>query len=159
MAASLPHHRSPASAIKPAGQDLRAPLAPKSDDSTAPIAAECQSFLQPPEVATDPRPHLNGLLVTPPGSTKCSAFLLDRQVEIDTLFGSPKSGQMPIKLRKQRGKAEESLEDPGSRMQLVCTQLQSWIRSQPWAMSGFTSCSLSRKVPSLRALMQRPSIV
>jgi len=41
-----PHHRSPASAIKPAGQDLGAPLAPKSDDSTAPIAAECQSFLQ-----------------------------------------------------------------------------------------------------------------
>ena len=41
-----PHHRSPASAIKPAGQDLGAPLAPKSDDSTAPIAAEYQSFRQ-----------------------------------------------------------------------------------------------------------------
>jgi hypothetical protein len=41
-----PHHRSPASANKPAGRDLRAPLAPKSDDSTAPITAEYQSFLQ-----------------------------------------------------------------------------------------------------------------
>src|SRR6516225_9514529 len=41
-----PHHRSPASANKPAGQDLGAPLAPKPDDSTAPIATECQSFLQ-----------------------------------------------------------------------------------------------------------------
>ena len=40
-----PHHRSPISAIKPAGQDLGAPLAPGIDDSTAPIAAECQSFL------------------------------------------------------------------------------------------------------------------
>jgi hypothetical protein len=40
-----PHHRSPASAIKPAGQDLGAPMAPKSDDSTAPFAGECQSFL------------------------------------------------------------------------------------------------------------------
>jgi hypothetical protein len=39
-----PHHRSPASAIKPAGQDLGAPVAPKSDDSTAPIAVEYQSF-------------------------------------------------------------------------------------------------------------------
>jgi len=42
-----PHHRSPASANKPAGQDLGAPLAPKSADSTAPIATECQSFLPP----------------------------------------------------------------------------------------------------------------
>jgi hypothetical protein len=41
-----PHHRSPASATKPAGRDLGAPLAPQSDDSGAPIAAECQSFLQ-----------------------------------------------------------------------------------------------------------------
>jgi hypothetical protein len=41
-----PHHRSPASANKPAGQDPGAPLAPMSDDSTAPIATECQSFLQ-----------------------------------------------------------------------------------------------------------------
>ena len=40
-----PHHRSPTSAIKPAGQDLGAPSAPGIDDSTAPIAAECQSFL------------------------------------------------------------------------------------------------------------------
>jgi hypothetical protein len=46
MTALPPHHRSPAAAVKPAGQDLEAPLAPKSDDSTAPIAVECQSFLQ-----------------------------------------------------------------------------------------------------------------
>ena len=39
------HHRSPASAISPARQDLGAPMAPKSDGSTAQIAAECQSFL------------------------------------------------------------------------------------------------------------------
>jgi hypothetical protein len=44
-AASIPHHRSPTSAIKPAGQDLGAPSAPGIDDTTAPIAAECQSFL------------------------------------------------------------------------------------------------------------------
>src|SRR5262245_4857625 len=40
-----PHHRSPASATEPAGQDLGAPLAPGVADSTAPIATECQSFL------------------------------------------------------------------------------------------------------------------
>jgi hypothetical protein len=40
-----PHHRSPTSAIRPAGQDLGAPSAPGIDDTTAPIAAECQSFL------------------------------------------------------------------------------------------------------------------
>jgi hypothetical protein len=44
-AASAPHHRSPTSAIRPAGQDLGAPSAPGIDDTTAPIAAECQSFL------------------------------------------------------------------------------------------------------------------
>src|SRR5439155_1970031 len=44
-AASTPHHRSPISAIRPAGQDLGAPSAPGIDDTTAPIAAECQSFL------------------------------------------------------------------------------------------------------------------
>src|SRR3989442_2488481 len=45
LAASTPHHRSPTSAIRPAGQDLGAPSAPGIDDTTAPIAAECQSFL------------------------------------------------------------------------------------------------------------------
>ena len=40
-----PHHRSPTSAIRPAGQDLGARSAPGIDDTTAPIAAECQSFL------------------------------------------------------------------------------------------------------------------
>jgi hypothetical protein len=40
-----PHHRSPTSAIKPAGQDLRAPQAPGISDSNAPFAADCQSFL------------------------------------------------------------------------------------------------------------------
>ena len=40
-----PHHRSPASAIKPAGQDPGAPQAPGTDDSTALFAEECQSFL------------------------------------------------------------------------------------------------------------------
>src|SRR6266436_6719139 len=44
-AASTPHHRSPTSAIRPAGQDLGAPSAPGIGDTTAPIAAECQSFL------------------------------------------------------------------------------------------------------------------
>jgi hypothetical protein len=40
-----PHHRSPASAMEPAGQDLRARLAPGIGDSTAPTAVECHSFL------------------------------------------------------------------------------------------------------------------
>src|SRR5256885_17247565 len=44
-AVSIPHHRSPTSAIRPAGQDLGAPSAPGIDDTSAPIAAECQSFL------------------------------------------------------------------------------------------------------------------
>ena len=43
--AASPHHRSPTSAIRPAGQDLGARSAPGIDDTTAPIAAECQSFL------------------------------------------------------------------------------------------------------------------
>ena len=41
-----PHHRSPASAMSRRGRISERPWAPKSDDSTAPIAAECQSFLQ-----------------------------------------------------------------------------------------------------------------
>src|ERR1700716_3336026 len=40
-----PHHRSPTSANKPAGQDPRALMRPGLHDSTAPIADECQSFL------------------------------------------------------------------------------------------------------------------
>ena len=40
-----PHHRSPATANKPAGQDSWALMRPGLDDSTAPIADECQSFL------------------------------------------------------------------------------------------------------------------
>ena len=43
-----PHHRSPTSAIAPAGQDLGAPSAPGIVDSTAPIRADCQSFLEAP---------------------------------------------------------------------------------------------------------------
>jgi hypothetical protein len=39
------HHRSPTSANKPAGQDSWAFMTPGLDDSTAPIADECQSFL------------------------------------------------------------------------------------------------------------------
>jgi hypothetical protein len=31
--------------MEPAGQDPGEPLAPRIDDSTAPIATECQSFL------------------------------------------------------------------------------------------------------------------
>jgi len=38
-----PHHRSPIAAMKPVGQDLRAP--PGTGDSTALLALECQSFL------------------------------------------------------------------------------------------------------------------
>jgi hypothetical protein len=41
-----PHHRSPITANKPAGQDLKARWAPGTGDSTAPMAAECQSFLR-----------------------------------------------------------------------------------------------------------------
>jgi hypothetical protein len=40
-----PHHRSPTTANKPAGQDSWALKTPRLDDSTAPIADECQSFL------------------------------------------------------------------------------------------------------------------
>ena len=40
-----PHYRSPTSAMEPAGQDLGTPLAPEINDSTAPMAPECQSFL------------------------------------------------------------------------------------------------------------------
>jgi hypothetical protein len=39
-----PHHRSPALAIRPAGQDLKAPMGALTYRSTAPIAAVCQSF-------------------------------------------------------------------------------------------------------------------
>ena len=41
-----PHHRSPASAIKPAGQDPASALGAQVCNSTAPIRAECQSFLR-----------------------------------------------------------------------------------------------------------------
>src|SRR5262245_45184308 len=37
-----PHHRSPTSASKPAGQDLGTPSASGLADTTAPNAAECQ---------------------------------------------------------------------------------------------------------------------
>ena len=40
-----PQHRSPTTANKPAGQDSWALMRPGLDDSTAPIADECQSFL------------------------------------------------------------------------------------------------------------------
>ena len=40
-----PHHRSSTSANKPAGQDSWAFMTPGFDDSTAPIADECQYFL------------------------------------------------------------------------------------------------------------------
>src|SRR5262249_33174184 len=40
-----PHHRSPASATEPAGQDLWAFRLARVSDSTAPIAGKCQSFL------------------------------------------------------------------------------------------------------------------
>jgi hypothetical protein len=40
-----PHHRSPTSAAKPAGQDLGTPSASGMADTTAPNTAECQSFL------------------------------------------------------------------------------------------------------------------
>src|SRR3981189_1087994 len=40
-----PHHRSPTSANKPAGQDSWALMTPGLHDSTAPIADKCQSFL------------------------------------------------------------------------------------------------------------------
>ena len=40
-----PHHRSPIAAMKPVGQDLWAPLAPGTGDSTALLAIECQSIL------------------------------------------------------------------------------------------------------------------
>jgi hypothetical protein len=43
-----PHHRSPTSALAPAGQDLAsAPLAPGMTTTTAPIGSDRQSFLKP----------------------------------------------------------------------------------------------------------------
>src|SRR6202008_4128412 len=53
-----PHHRSPTSAMQPAGEDLGAPLRPKFTDNTAPKAPERQSFLDN-VVARDQR-HLRG---------------------------------------------------------------------------------------------------
>ena len=44
--AVAPHHRSPVSANKPAGQDSWALTMPEVDDSTAPMADECQFFLE-----------------------------------------------------------------------------------------------------------------
>src|SRR3977135_33176 len=41
----VPHPPRPTSANKPAGQDSWALMTPRLDDSTAPIADECQSFL------------------------------------------------------------------------------------------------------------------
>src|SRR4051812_40049172 len=40
-----PHHRSPISAIKPAGRDLGAPLRARNGHTTALSGDECQSFL------------------------------------------------------------------------------------------------------------------
>src|SRR3982074_264366 len=40
-----PHHRSPATANQPAGQDSWALMTRGLDDSTAPMATECQFFL------------------------------------------------------------------------------------------------------------------
>src|SRR5436190_593132 len=40
-----PHHRSPTSAMEPAGQDPKSRVALGTGDSTAPMAARCQSFL------------------------------------------------------------------------------------------------------------------
>jgi hypothetical protein len=40
-----PHHRSPASAMEPAGQDPRARQEPGTEQSTALFAGNCQSFL------------------------------------------------------------------------------------------------------------------
>src|SRR5271167_3155267 len=52
-----PHHRSPTSAMEPAGQDLGAPLAPEINGySTAPMASACQSFLH--NVVARDRRHL-----------------------------------------------------------------------------------------------------
>jgi hypothetical protein len=49
MAALPPHHRNPAGAQRPAGQDLTsASLAPGMTTSTAPIGFDCQSFLRRP---------------------------------------------------------------------------------------------------------------
>jgi hypothetical protein len=42
--AVAPHHRNPTSANKPAGQDSWALITPGLDDSTAPMADECQFF-------------------------------------------------------------------------------------------------------------------
>jgi hypothetical protein len=42
---SAPHHRSPTSAMNPAGQDLRALPGAQVTHSTARFAADCQSFL------------------------------------------------------------------------------------------------------------------
>ena len=41
----VPHHRSPVSAIRPTGQDLWRPMAPKTVNTTAPVAAKCQYYL------------------------------------------------------------------------------------------------------------------
>src|SRR3981081_1722913 len=43
--AVAPHHRSPVSANKPAGQASGALMMPGCDDSTAPIAVKCHPFL------------------------------------------------------------------------------------------------------------------
>jgi hypothetical protein len=40
-----PHHRSPTSAMEPAGQDPRARLEPGTEQSTALFTGNCQSFL------------------------------------------------------------------------------------------------------------------
>jgi hypothetical protein len=43
-----PHHRSPTSALAPAGQDLASASAlPELTITTAPIGFDCQSFLRP----------------------------------------------------------------------------------------------------------------
>ena len=42
---SPPHHRSPTSAMQPAGQDPKAQFSPRAKDSTAPFSQICQSIL------------------------------------------------------------------------------------------------------------------
>jgi hypothetical protein len=44
-ASSSPHHRSPTSAMEPAGQDPKAQFSPGTEDSTALFSQICQSIL------------------------------------------------------------------------------------------------------------------
>jgi hypothetical protein len=80
-----PHHRSPASAMEPAGQDPGASQRPGTDQSTALFEEECQSFLDnfiarfgQVSASDDPRPTAVEVNNVPISFKKSAVVTADR---------------------------------------------------------------------------------